>query len=269
MINENMNLQNRSNQYTLILGAEGELGKALSREIARKKCNLVLVSTTSMDLQRFAIGLQLKEDVQVDAMKVDLGDPEGVQVFIDRIREKYEFRALINNIACDWSVAHAKCISEIATEDFLTRFRSAAQITMSLLTRMKQYPASYIQNIIPFPFRKEQFTPDLQQSIGKMYAFARELDESLKDSGVSVSMVHPAPMRSIFQPYGISDGLTEDISTLTIRMIAMKAVNGMLEGSRLIIPGFRNKLLYFLNRQAASWFRSSGESLGSALQPSL
>jgi short-subunit dehydrogenase len=75
-------------------------------------------------------------------------------------------------------------------------------------------------------------------------------------------------MKSIFQPYGISDGLTEDISTLTLRVIAMKAVNGMLKGSRLIIPGFRNKVLYFLNRQATSWFRSS-ESLGSTLQPSL
>ena len=47
-----------NSQYTIILGAEGELGRALAREVARKKCNLILVSTTSIDLQRFAIGLQ-------------------------------------------------------------------------------------------------------------------------------------------------------------------------------------------------------------------
>lgn len=245
------------------------MGKALAREVARKKCNLVIVSTTSMDLQRFAIGLQLKEDVQVDAVKLDLGDIDAVQAFTDHVREKYMVRALINNITCDWSVAHGKCISEIAQEDFLTRFRSAAMITLGLLPRIRQYPAAYIQHLIPFPFRKEHFTPELQQSVNKMYAFARELEESLKDSGVSVSMVHPAPLKSIFRPYEVSDGLGEEFSRLTPRMIAAKAVNGMLKGSRLIIPGFRNKLLYFLNRQATSWFRSTGESLGSALQPSV
>jgi len=255
------------NKFTLILGAEGEMGKALAREVARKKCNVVIVSTTSMDLQRFAIGLQLKEDVQVDAMKVDLGDSQAVQSFVDQVKEKYEVRALINNITCDWSAAHSKCISEIAQEDFLTRFRSAAMITLGLLPRLKQYPAAYIQHVIPFPFRKEHFTAELQQSVSKMYLFAKELDESLKDSGISVSMVHPAPMKSVFRPYEVSDGLVEDLSRLTPRIIAAKAVNGMLRGSRLIIPGFRNKLLYFFNRQATSWFRSAEESLGSALQP--
>jgi len=70
-----LNTEHKLNaQYTIILGAEGELGRAIAREIARKGCNLVLVSTTSIDLQRFAIGLQLKEDVQVDAVKLDLSN---------------------------------------------------------------------------------------------------------------------------------------------------------------------------------------------------
>ena len=63
-------------QYTIILGAEGELGKALAREVARKGCNLILVSTTSIDLQRFAIGLQLKEEVQVEARTVVVAHDE-------------------------------------------------------------------------------------------------------------------------------------------------------------------------------------------------
>ena len=81
-------------QYTLILGAEGELGRALAREIARKRCNLILVSTTSIDLQRFAIGLQLKEEVQVEAVKLDLGDQEAMEAFAEKIKDQYEIRAL-------------------------------------------------------------------------------------------------------------------------------------------------------------------------------
>jgi len=257
-------------QYTIILGAEGELGRAMAHEVARKKCNLILVSTTSIDLQRFAIGLQLKEEVQVEAIKLDLGDQEEIQALTDRLREKYEIRALINNITCDWSVAQNSGITELAKEDFLTRFRGAALVTWSLLPQMRKLPASYIQHIIPFPFKKEHFSTPLQQSVSKMYAFTKELDDELKNTGVSVSMVHPAPIKNIMEKIELTGRVfEEEILTLMPAMIAMKAVNGMLRGDRLIIPGFWNKVQFFLNRHATTWFRASEESMESSLQPSL
>jgi short-subunit dehydrogenase len=266
MINAHYKL---NTHYTLILGAEGVLGRAMAREIARKGCNLVIVSTTSVDLQRFAIGLQLKEDVQVEAVKLDLADSEAILSFTEAIRNRYEIRALINNITCDWSVAHNKCVSEITQEDFLTRFRGAALVTMGLLPHMKQLATSYIQHIIPFPFKKDQFSVEMHQSVSKMYAFAKELDEELKDTGVSVSMVHPAPIKNFVSEFEMFDGLSDEINAITPRLIAMKAVNGMLRGDRLIIPGFWNRVQFFLNRQATSWFRSAEESIGSSLQPSV
>jgi hypothetical protein len=222
-----------------------------------------------VDLQRFAIGLQLKEDVQVEAMKLDLSDREAIQEFTVRIKSDYEVRALINNIACDWSVTRNSCTTGIPREDFLTRFRGVALITWSLLPQMVKLSSSYIQHIIPFPFRKEQFSPDMQESVSKMYAFARELDEELRHTTVSVSMLHPAPVRNVIHQMEFADELPEDPNALAPRMIAVKAVNGMLRGDRLIIPGFWNRVQFYLNRQATSWFRSSGESLGSSLQPSV
>ncbi len=257
-------------QYTIILGAEGELGRAMAREIARKGCNLILVSTTSIDLQRFAIDLQLKHDIQANAIKLDLSNQEEIQSFTKSIRDKYEVRALVNNITCDWSMAENMCISELAKEDFQTRFRGAALITWSLLPQMSGLPTSYIQHFIPFPFRKEQFSADLQHSVAKMYAFTKELEEELKHTGVSVSMVHPAPIKKIMkQMESIGRIFEEDIQTLAPGLIANKAVNGMLRGDRLIIPGLRNKIQFYLNRHATSWFRSVEESFDSGLQPSM
>ncbi len=260
---------NVDTQYTLILGAEGELGKALAREVARRGCNLIMVSTTNIDLQRFAIGLQLKEDVMVEAMKIDLAEQETIQSFIECMRDSYDIRALINNVCCDWSVAHNKCISEIAREDFLTRFRGAAQLSMGLLPQLKKLSVSYIQHVIPFPYRKEQFSDSLQASVGKMYGFAKEQEEELKQTSISLSMLHSNPVMNEAREYEVFDGLSEEIRSLTPRLVAIKAVNGMLRGDRLIIPGFRNKIRYFLSRRAHSWLRSSEESIGSSLQPSM
>jgi hypothetical protein len=242
----------------------------MAREVARKGCNLILVSTTFIDLQRFAIGLQLKEEVQVEALKLDLGDQEAIQAICTRLRKNYEISALINNITCDWSVAQNSCISELAREDFLTRFRGAALLTWDLLPQMRKRPVSYIQHIIPFPFKKEHFSASLQQSVSKMYAFTKELDDELKDSGVSVSMVHPAPIKNIMEKMEFPGRIfEEEILTLMPSIIAMKAVKGMLRGDRLIIPGFWNKVQFFLNRQANNWFRGSEESIESSLQPSM
>ena len=58
----------------------------------------------------------------------------------------------------------------------------------------------------------------------------------------------------------------EDLQSLAPGLVAMKAVNGMLRGDRLIIPGLRNKIQFYLNRHATSWFRSAG-SYDSGLQP--
>jgi short-subunit dehydrogenase len=256
--------------YTIILGAEGELGRALAREVARKGCNLIMVSTTSIDLQRFAIGLQLKHDIQVHAIKLNLSNQDEICALTKRIRDHYEVRALINNITCDWSSGKNKCISELAKDDFQTRFRGAALLTWSLLPLMRGLSSSFVQHIIPFPFRKDQFNTDLQQSVAKMYSFTKELEEELKHTSVSVSMVHPAPIKNIMQQMeNIGRIFEEDFLTLAPGYIAMKAVNGMLRGDRLIIPGLRNKVHFYLNRHATSWFRSVEESLDSGLQPSM
>ena len=256
--------------YTIILGAEGELGRALAREVARKGCNLIMVSTTSIDLQRFAIGLQLKHDIQVHAIKLNLSNQDEICALTNRIRDQYEVRALINNITCDWSSGKNKCISELAKDDFQTRFRGAALLTWSLLPLMRGLSSSFVQHIIPFPFRKDQFSTDLQQSVAKMYSFTKELEEELKHASVSVSMVHPAPIKNIMQQMeNIGRIFEEDFLTLAPGFIAMKAVNGMLRGDRLIIPGLRNKIQFYLNRHATSWFRSVEESFDSGLQPSM
>ena len=127
-------------QYTIIIGAEGELGRAMAREIARKGCNLILVSTTSIDLQRFAIGLQLQHELQVNAVKLDLSNQEEIQSFSKEIQDQYEVRALINNVTCDWSISENRCISELAKDDFQTRFRGTVYLIRSLLPMVCQHP---------------------------------------------------------------------------------------------------------------------------------
>jgi short-subunit dehydrogenase len=257
------------NQYTIILGAEGEMGRAMAREIARKGCHLLLVSTSKADLQRFAIGLQLKEEVTVDAVKLRLEERDEVLRFVERVKEQYEVRALINNITCDWSARNDQCLNDMDREKFMARFQGMALIVTGLLPVLTRLSASYIQHIIPMPFRRDQLTPDLHYAIVKMVAYARGMEEELRNTPVSVSILHPAPIRTMIPRISEEGELTGQEHAMTPATVAIKAVNGMLRGDRRIIPGFWNKVSYYLHGKATSWIRNSTVSFGSNLQPSV
>lgn len=252
---------NDNTHYTLILGAEGELGRALAREVARRGCNLIIASTSSIDLQRFSIGLQFREEVHVEAIKINLNDDGELMELAHRLKNDYDIRFLINNTLCDWSVPHGKCISEIARESLEERFRGTARMIMEFLPYLKNKSHAYIQHVIPFSFRREMFSEDIRFAAGKMYRFARELDDRLQDSFVSSSMLHANPFKGLSPEFEMLDGLTEEVRYLAPRLVATKAVKGMLKGKRMIIPGFRNRMVYFLKGQARDWLRRARESV--------
>lgn len=264
--------------YTIILGAEGRLGRALAREVAGKGCNLILISITKTDLQRFAIGLQLSKNVDVQAFRLNLSSQQDIFNLISEIRNKYQIQALINNIACEWSEEKLDCISLVNDVDFDTRFRSSAVISWMLLPELIKWPVSYIQNIVPIPFRSNNDIPNNAETISKMYAFSKELDEELKYSGVIVSVLHPAPLK-IDPALQFSEDPFNPMVAMAARRIAEKAINGMLSGNRLIIPGLRNRLRFYLNKHTSFWFREPLQSVipkeegfnnssNSSLQPS-
>lgn len=243
-----------NSNYTIILGAEGKLGRAMARAVAGKNCNLILISISATDLQKFAIGLQLSKDVDVQAYKLNLSRQQEIYNLISDLKEKFQIRALINNITCEWSEVRQECVSLMNGVNFNTRFRASAMITWMLLPELKKWPVSYIQNIVPTPYGPNKGIMDNTDTIAKMYAFSKELDDELKNSGVIVSVLHPSPVKTI-SDLSLADEGFNPMAAMVPRKIAEKAINGMLSGKRLIIPGFRNLVRFYLNKHTSFWFR--------------
>ncbi|MEZ5069619.1 MAG: SDR family NAD(P)-dependent oxidoreductase [Bacteroidales bacterium] len=260
---------NQTAPYTVILGAEGELGRALAKEVARKCCNLILVSTSACDLQRFAIGLQLQTEMQVEARKLDLEQEDAIRELAAELSDNYEIRALINNVSCDWSVTQNRYIPELNQDGDNARLRGAARFTLELVPRMKHHSSSFIQHIIPFPFGKEKFPAPMQALVSKMNGFALELKEMLKDSPIMVSLMHPASPRILLAENDLGSEQLLRPQAPAHMVIARKAIRGMLRGDSLIIPGILNRIEYMMKTMAGAWRISAGEDFWKELQPSL
>jgi len=67
-------------------------------------------------------------------------------------------------------------------------------------------------------------------------------------------VLHPMPVRAVPENPLYEDPYNPMIAMIP-RRIAEKAVNAMLAGDRLIIPGFRNKISFLLRRNRSIWFR--------------
>ncbi len=72
----------------------------------------------------------------------------------------------------------------------------------------------------------------MQQSVSKMYAFAKELEDELKHTPISVSMLHPAPIKNMMQQIEFKDELFavgEKIASATRGLFGFMSKSGKLK----------------------------------------
>ena len=127
-------------------------------------------------------------------------------------------------------------------------------ITWMLLPELKKWPVSYIQNVVQVPFKVDKAHSGNSDTVSRMYAFSRELDEELKNTGVIVSVLHPAPLKAV-NDLQMEDSFSP-MSAMVPRRIAEVAVRKMLLGARLIVPGFWNFVTFYFNKHTSLWFKS-------------
>ena len=82
----------------LITGASSGIGEAFSRELARRKMNLILVARSEDKLNQLADALKKEHHIQATVIPADLGIPESAREVFDRVNQHHlRIDLLINN----------------------------------------------------------------------------------------------------------------------------------------------------------------------------
>jgi short-subunit dehydrogenase len=84
-------------------------------------------------------------------------------------------------------------------------------------------------------------------------SFSEGLSAELSGSGVSCTALCPGPVRTEFSEVAGSVGLEDSmpgIAVVEASEVARQAIEGMLKGSRMVIPGFANRLTAVAGRMA-------------------
>jgi short-subunit dehydrogenase len=123
--------------------------------------------------------------------------------------------------------------------------RALSLLTRLMIENLKRQPRAWIMNISSMAaFSPMPFKTLYPASKAFVYYFSRGLAEELKDTRISVSVVHPGPMMTNDEVSSRirKHGLSGRLCLLSTESIADFSIGEMLKGKKVIIPGFMNKI---------------------------
>jgi len=273
------------NQYALITGASGGLGKFLAIECARKGMNLVLVALPGSDLNHLRNFIIKSFNITVFCIETDLSEEKNCYQLYQQVKnENISISVLINNAAIGGTFPFDE-----KEAGYYSKVISLNVITPTILCRLflpdlKQAAPSYIMNVSSLA---GIFHLPHKQVYGatKSYllSFSKSLRRELKRDNISVSVLCPGGMNTYWRLTMENRMMRTWISRQSVMepsYVAAIGIQKMMDRKELIITGFWNRcfLLWnqlfpkiikdgLMNYQMNKWKR--GESITPVLQPQL
>lgn len=245
------NYHNKQNvTYTLITGASAGIGKAMAKECAQRKMNLILVALPGSELIEYADYLQSIYDIKVHYFSTDLTEKNATkQLYEWCIKQNLSVSILINNAGVGHFGAFEGTTVDIYQNIMQLNMQVLVTLTRLFLPELKKNSSGYILNVgsasalHPVPYK-------CVYSATKSFVlfFSLALRSELKNTNVKVSCLCPngvitnGEVQKRINAAGRIGRLSQIMSA---EKVAYIAIEGLLTNKAVIIPGRINRTLLF------------------------
>lgn len=240
-----------TNYYTLITGASKGFGKAMAIECSKRQMNTVLVSLPNSGLNELTDILKKTYNVSVLPIEMDLSLTENCYSLFEQVdKEQIAIKYFINNAG----LLSRGFFQDLDINYILTQIKlnvcTPTLLIKLFLNNLKQNAPSGIMNV--GSMASYFYLPKKQVYGGtKAYllSFSKSLRRELKPDNISVSIVCPGGLNTTpsltYQNRTGSWG--SRMSIMNPEDAAKLAIDGMLKGKEVIVPGIVNKFYMLLN----------------------
>ncbi len=237
--------------YTLITGASQGFGKAMAIECAKRHMNLVLVSLPNTGLNELADVLKQFYNVSVFSIEMDLCTSENCLSLFEKVKkEQISIKYFINNAG----VLSRGFFKDLDTNYILSQI-SLNICTPTLLLKLflndlKQNAPSGILNVGSmacfFYLPKKQVYGGTK---AYLLSFSKSLRRELEPDNISVSIVCPGGMNTsaVLTYQNRTGSWGSRMSIMDPEEVAKLAIDGMLKGKEVIVPGNINRFFMLLD----------------------
>ena len=239
-------------RYTLVTGASSGIGRALARECAARKMNLLLVALPGGELDAVKDDIIQTFGVQCHSFGIDLCEPNSFCKIYSWVKEnKFNVNILINNVGIGSKGDFEHTEPKFYEKQLLLNVHVATMLTRYFIDELKANAPSHILNLGSMGgFYMIPGKTVYSASKAYVYYFSRSLRLELQPFNVFVSVLCPGGTDSNEKTIAINKELKgiAKSSILKPEEVAKEAIAKMLKGQARIIPGFINKLSYHVGR---------------------
>jgi len=247
------------NRYALITGASQGFGKLLALELARRNINVLLVALPGEQIH-FVADECRKIGVQAEAYETDLTNREELLKMTEWVNNHFKIFILINNAGLGGTrIFHTSELKYIETLIHLNVVATSI-ITHQLLPNLLQQPWGYILNVSSMAsFSPIGFKTVYSSTKRYIQHFSRALNQELKNTSVSVSVVLPGPMKTNSEIIDRIEkqGILGKIGLTCPYRAAKVSIDRLFREKPFILVGRRNHINRFMLALIPSGYRMS------------
>lgn len=238
--------------FTIITGASEGLGKAFALECAARNMNLILVALPGRELYRLAATIERNFRVTVFVFEKDLTIEADCWSLYQTIKDYgWSVNMLINNAGIGNCCAFED--GQLAGFQQLIKLNIMAttMLTRMFVDLLKCQSKSFILNVSSliafFNLPNKQVYGGTKSYI---YYFSKCLRNELAHLNIKVSVLCPGGMNSNPNQYRLMSTGNWFVrnAMMSPEDVAQIAINGMLEGRSVLIPGRLNRLSLVVDR---------------------
>lgn len=236
--------------YFVVTGASSGIGEAMCEVLAREGHSLILVARRQSLLETLKERLEKYAGCQVVVMPMDLSNPDEVCRLYEACLA-YDVIGLVNN-------AGYGLYGEFLELDILDEFnmidlniKSVHYLSKLFLRRFVAQDRGYLLNVASTAaFQSGPLMASYYASKGYVLQLTEAITKELeaKGSSVVVSALCPGPVDTGFQQRAKIKVAKSAMKVPTAHEVAKYAYDEWMKGKTLIIPGYSNRVLVFLNR---------------------
>lgn len=235
----------------LITGASGGIGLETAKIFASEGNNLILVARSKDTLERIRIEIEKQYKVEVLIIVKDLTVAgSSREIYEEVLKNGISVNYLVNNAGygdigffagSDWNKQEGMINLNITALTYLTRLFLPGMISAGEGRILNVASTAAFQ---PGPTMSVYFAT-------KAYVlhFSEAINNELRDSGITVTVLCPGSTESNFHAVAIGDvNLVKKRKRASAYKVALAGYRGMMKGKPVVIPGFLNTVMAFAVR---------------------
>ena len=230
----------------LITGASSGIGLELAHLFAHDGYRLVLVARNRGALRELGDDLQSRYSVEVRVSPKDLAHPASPGELFQELQEAgIVLDVLVNNAGFGGSGPFLETDWNNEAEMIQVNIVALTHLTKLFLPQIRAREGKLLNVASTAAFQPGPYMAVYYASKAFVLHFTEALAEELSGTGATVTCLCPGPVKTHFQARAhISESkLLQGPLLVDVREVARVGYAGMKQGKRLVIPGWKNRLV--------------------------